>query len=123
VAAALIVVVTMGLGGARQAPVPGFVSQMVKPIGSAVAPVSAEAVIPPPAPTFTVATATARARSRRDANTATTTSYAIAGFARGSRTLRATNEMRCVGPLWHCGVEPGSASPNARERANIALVI
>jgi hypothetical protein len=66
---------------------------------------------------------TARARSRRDANTATTTSYAIAGFARGSRTLRATNEMRCVGPLWHCGVEPGSASPNARERANIALVI
>jgi hypothetical protein len=53
----LIVVVTVGLGGARQAPVPGFVSQIAKPTGKAVAPVSADAMIPPPAPTFTVATA------------------------------------------------------------------
>src|SRR5262245_54424598 len=57
VAPALIVTVTVGLGSARHAPVPGSVSQIVRAIGSAVTPVSAAAVMIPLAPTFTVATA------------------------------------------------------------------
>src|SRR5262245_15767103 len=57
VAPLLIVVVTVGPGRARQAPVPGSVSQIVTVMGSAVAPVSAVAVMVPSAPTLTVATA------------------------------------------------------------------
>src|SRR5262249_47520855 len=57
VSPALICVVTVDVGGAIQAPVPGFVWQIDNRIGRVTLPVSAEATIGLPEPTFTVATA------------------------------------------------------------------
>jgi hypothetical protein len=63
VALALIVTVALGPGvaGFTQAPVAGFVWQIVSVTGSVAEPVSAVAVIDPVAPTFAVATEKAAA--------------------------------------------------------------
>ena len=58
---ALTLEVTLFAGGDKQAPVPGFVSQINNAKGNVASPVSAVTEISPLAPTFTVATAKALA--------------------------------------------------------------